>query len=205
MSGRRGSSGEAVTFLPEPSSVEEYIKEALVPSRGLWILMSGSSIFTYCVLPVLLYGYENWILDRTVLEVLDRFQAENVKLILKLPCHRSNLSARVALLWPSIGIRILMLKYWQDRRTASVLNSLYLLLQAMSTRPCSIVEQYLMLESSLGLTDPDNSVCTARMNWNTLLKRDLELLFSTASPHFSTKYLCVIASHTSWPKMYRFD
>ncbi len=164
--------------------------------------MSGSSIITYCVLPVLLYGYENWILDRTVLEVLDRFQAENVKLILILPCHRSNLSARVALLWPSIGIRILMLKYWQDRRTASALNSLYLLLQAMSTRPCSIVEQCLMLESSLGLTDTDNSVCTARMNWNTLLKRDLELLFSTASPHLSTKYLCVIASHTSWPKMW---
>ena len=56
------------------------------------------SIYQHCVLPILLYGVENWIFfSAESLQRLESFQGEVVKRILKLPCWYSNTAACVAL------------------------------------------------------------------------------------------------------------
>ena len=46
--------------------------------------LSGSSIFDTCIMPVLLFGCETWILDSSTLDLLERFQCEIGCRILKL-------------------------------------------------------------------------------------------------------------------------
>ena len=36
--------------------------------------LSGSSIFDTCIVPILLFGCETWILDSSTLDLLERFQ-----------------------------------------------------------------------------------------------------------------------------------
>ena len=67
----------------------------------------ASEIFEVCVLPVCLYGCENWILTAPLLE---RFQAEIVKTILMLPPYHNNLGVRAVISWPSMKLRILLRK-----------------------------------------------------------------------------------------------
>jgi len=48
--------------------------------------MSSCSVLETCD-PVLLYGYENWILTDGLMEKLEKFQAESTKRVLKWPKH----------------------------------------------------------------------------------------------------------------------
>lgn len=64
--------------------------------------LSSSSIYQQCVLPILLYGVENWIFSSESLQRLESFQGEIAKRILKLPRWYSNTAACVALGWKSI-------------------------------------------------------------------------------------------------------
>ena len=57
----------------------------------------SSSIYQFCVLPILLYGVENWIISYESLQRLQSFQGEVAKRILKLPHWYSNTPACVAL------------------------------------------------------------------------------------------------------------
>ena len=59
--------------------------------------LSSSSIYQHCVLPILLYGVENWIFSAESLQRLESFQGEVAKRILKLSCWYSNTAACVAL------------------------------------------------------------------------------------------------------------
>ena len=59
--------------------------------------LSSSSIYQHCVLPILLYGVENWIFSAESLQRLESFQGEVAKRILKLPCWYLNTAACVAL------------------------------------------------------------------------------------------------------------
>ena len=47
--------------------------------------LSSSSIYETCVLPILLYGCETWLLDSSSLQALEKFQCEIGRRILKLP------------------------------------------------------------------------------------------------------------------------
>ena len=38
--------------------------------------LSASSIFETCIIPILLFGSETWLLDNTCLQALERFQCE---------------------------------------------------------------------------------------------------------------------------------
>ena len=62
------------------------------------------------VIPILLYGCENWILTDPLLDHLEAFQAEMGRRTLKLSKFHSALSTRLALRWPSLAARILVLK-----------------------------------------------------------------------------------------------
>ena len=47
--------------------------------------LSAQSLVEVCVMPVLMYGSENWILNVTTTALLESFLAERGKRILKLP------------------------------------------------------------------------------------------------------------------------
>ena len=69
--------------------------------------LSSRSIVECCILPVLLYGSETWVLNNSSLQVLDSFQAELGRRILKLPKFSSNTVPLLVLNWPSMCARIL--------------------------------------------------------------------------------------------------
>ena len=72
--------------------------------------LSSRSIYLACILPILLYGCENWILNDSLLDRLDCFQAWVGKRILSLTKFHNNTIIPVALDLPSTRSVILMKK-----------------------------------------------------------------------------------------------
>ena len=72
--------------------------------------VSTRSIYETCVVPVLLFGSENWILTDSMLHQLESFQGEIGRRMLKLSKYHSTLSTRLALKCPSITARIFIRK-----------------------------------------------------------------------------------------------
>ena len=72
--------------------------------------LNSRCIFETCIIPVLLYGCENWILCEQDIMLLERFQDSMGKKMLKLPHHHSNAITRIVLELPSIHCRILIKK-----------------------------------------------------------------------------------------------
>ena len=68
----------------------------------------------YC--QVLTYGCESWILSEGDLKLLEAFQGEMAKRILKLPKPFSNTAAVTALDWPSMRARLLLRKLFFLKR-----------------------------------------------------------------------------------------
>ena len=65
--------------------------------------LSSRTVVESCVLPVLLYGSENWVLTEQLISRLEAFQGEVAKRILKLPKWSSNTAANVVMSWPPAG------------------------------------------------------------------------------------------------------
>ena len=61
------------------------------------------------VMPTLLYGAGNWILDETSLNFLEKFQAEIGRWVLRLSRFHSQYSVLLAMSWPSMEARSLKL------------------------------------------------------------------------------------------------
>ena len=72
--------------------------------------VAAREIVEICVIPTLLYGAENWIVDDISLNLLERFKAELDRTILKLLKHHSSLSTTIGLSWPTMKSRILRCK-----------------------------------------------------------------------------------------------
>ena len=72
--------------------------------------LSSKSIIDTCVMPILLFGSENWILSDTLLCKLEAFLGELSKRALKWPMHFSNTSAVLALDMQTMRSRILCRK-----------------------------------------------------------------------------------------------
>ena len=73
--------------------------------------VSSRAIYETCVVPILLYECENWILTPSIIDQLEVFQAEMGRRILKLSKFHSALSTHLALQWPSVSARVLILKF----------------------------------------------------------------------------------------------
>ena len=56
--------------------------------------LSSKSILDACVMPILLYGCENWLMTHALMEKVESFQAELAKRVLKWPKHHSNTAAK---------------------------------------------------------------------------------------------------------------
>ena len=57
--------------------------------------LSSRSILDACVIPILLYGCENWLMTHALMEKVESFQAELAKRVLKWQKHHSNTVALV--------------------------------------------------------------------------------------------------------------
>jgi len=104
-------------------AMEENIKKA----RKSFFLYSGIGVPTFlqvscggvCVMPILLYGCENWIVSVKLLRQLESFQGEMSKRILGLPRCSSNTAVGIVLGWPSVHARILVRKLCFLKRLVS--------------------------------------------------------------------------------------
>ena len=74
--------------------------------HGILNPLSSISIVESCVVPYLLSGAEAWILNCTLLQKLQSFQAELAKHILRLPKR----TQQCCFNWPSIRARVLIIK-----------------------------------------------------------------------------------------------
>ena len=68
--------------------------------------LTARTVVETCVLPTLCYGAENWIFDDISLDLLNRFQSELGKRILRLSSFHSHYAPLLALSWPSMTARI---------------------------------------------------------------------------------------------------
>ena len=78
--------------------------------------LSSKSVIECCVMPILMYGSENWILTEALIDKLEAFQGELVKRVLRLPKHHSNTAAITALEIPTMRNRLLVTKLGFLRR-----------------------------------------------------------------------------------------
>ena len=67
--------------------------------------LSSVSILETCVIPILLYGSENWIMTESLMKKLESFQGVLAKRILKWPKHHLNTAAIVALELPTFFLQ----------------------------------------------------------------------------------------------------
>ena len=101
------------TSLSSRMSVNERIQKAffahgqLGAFHGLLNPLSSRSIIESCILPVLLYGSEKWVLNSSLLNLLESFQAGLGRHILKLLKFASNTVPLLVLTWPSMCARLL--------------------------------------------------------------------------------------------------
>ena len=72
--------------------------------------LSSREVIESCVMPVLLYGSENWIMTEALMQRLEAFQGELAKRVLKWPKHHSNTAAIATLDVPTMKCRVLVRK-----------------------------------------------------------------------------------------------
>jgi len=113
--------------------------------------LSAREVVETCVISILLYGAENWILDEACLELLEHFQTEIGRRILKLSKFHSQLSVRIGLSWPSITSRILSqkLSFLCRPPMMTPLPSKPLTLLSVRMRTTSLIKQCIFLDSKL--------------------------------------------------------
>ena len=110
-------------------------------------------------MPVLLYGCENWILNTESKKMLESFQGELAKRILKWPKHFSNTAAMIAIGLQSVESRILerKLSYLQHVLVASEKTLSGSVVEACCDEISSlcVVKECQELESTFGLKATD--------------------------------------------------
>ena len=175
--------------------------------------LSAKSVIECCIMPVLMYGSESWILNSTLLSRLESFQAELGKRILRLHSSSSNRGCRIALHWPSMRARVLCSKFafllkllqGDDSLSCQVFRSL----AASEVESIQLVRQCRFLESYYG-TNFTSDILSAPMSFSAAsLKKDIiNLDYSrvldeaSSAPHL--KYIVEVDTSQvcSWPKIW---
>ena len=174
--------------------------------------LSGKAIFESCVLPVLMYGSENWYVTDSLMAKLEAFQEEIGRRILRLPRHHSGRGVRLALEWPSMVARVLQRKVLYLLRAFNSEESLGHLFLTRLTKdlsnviPLQLVQGIQLLESQLGMKGlvdrATTESCSAVELKKEILKKDRGKLMATCLEHRSTKNAAKIATYTSWLKLW---
>ena len=124
--------------------------------------LSAREVVETCVFPTLLYGAENWILDEGCLELLERFQAEIGRRILKLTRYHSSLAVQIGLSLPSVTSRILKLKlrylcHLLSSENESIATTTFKVMASQNVYNLLLVRQCIFLDSKL------KTNCTAQI------------------------------------------
>ena len=165
------------------------------------------SIYETCVVPVLLFGSENWILTDSMLHQLESFQGEIGLCMLKLSKYHSTLSTRLALKWPSITARIFIRKLSLLSKVCQEGNNIgNKIFSSFNQDSLRLTQECRAMEGKLschGFTDALLSVrSTLKEIKRHVLQIDWEACITDASHHSSTAVASRIASETSWMKLW---
>ena len=176
--------------------------------------LSSHSIFETCIVPILLYGCETWFLDLSTIKVLENFQCEIGRRILRLPKQHSKTVVRLGLQWPSVSTRILirkltflakLLSNTDDKISGRVFTSLAM----VDVYNVGLVQQCRMLEAEMNtgvltqcLKNPTGAPTIVKSRKKEILKSDLDALVSAATSHHSAKYVASVANTTSWCRLW---
>ena len=178
---------------------------------GLLNPLSGKAIFEICVLPVLLYGSENWVLNTSLLSKLEHFQGEIGRRILKFPRYHSTNSCTILLQWPSITARLLINKLCYILRlralegTGNMAASLF---QASDSNNMSLVRECYFLDDQLGIGNYTKEVLKGEYDGckktlkNTIIEEDWKRSITIAKCSPSATFVADIATSTSWPSIW---
>ena len=176
---------------------------------------SQDSIFETCIVPILLYGSETWLLDSTSLNALESFQHEIGCRILRVPRRYSKSAVRIGLHWPSVATRVLIRKLGFLSKLLSgtmdtISRRIFTSLAMENVFETSIVQQCKMLEANLStcilvkcLSDPQNAPGIVRSNRKHILRSDFQLLLSSSTDrHGSSAAAAQIANLSSWRRLW---
>ena len=179
--------------------------------HGLLNPLSSSSIVESCILPVLLYGSENWVLNRSLIEALESFQAELGRCVLKLPKFSSNTVPLLVLNWPTMCARVLcnklsfLLRVCNGESTSlstQVLRSI----AVSDVTSMSIVKQCHFLDSILDTQFTNEVLNNPELSLRDLKKRILEAdrlrIVENSENHPSLSYILHIAKKNQWLKFW---
>ena len=173
--------------------------------------LTGKAIYETCVIPILLYGCENWILSDNNISMLEAFQGEIGRRILRLSKSHSLLSTRIALQLQSITSRILSRKLSLLQRVCteseSIGHKVYTALTLNSPYHLSLVKECASLENKVGCNGMtqdvlDSNSVSARGRTKLIAETDWERCLCDAKNHQSTRIVAEIASSTSWLKLW---
>ena len=182
--------------------------------HGLLNPLSSRSLIECCIIPVLMYGSESWVLNSTLLSKLESFQAELGKRILKLPNYTSNTIPLLALDWPSMCSRILCSKLaflnsvLTDNPTQSLRSRVFNSIAASDVMSMSIVKQCKFLEEKLdsnsNFTDEvlSQSPVQIRDLKKRILGHDRERTLIFSEKHPSLQHPLSIAKQKAWMKFW---
>ena len=182
--------------------------------HGLLNPLSSRSLIECCIVPVLVYGSESWVLNSTLLLKLESFQAELGKRILRLPKHTSNTIPLLALNWPSMCSSIVCSKLaflqsvFNDDLTHFLRSQVFNSIAASDVMSLSIVKQCKFLEEKLGsnsnFTDEvlSQSPVSIRDLKKRILSYDRSRTPTLSEGHASLLYPLLIAKQNMWMKFW---
>lgn len=163
--------------------------------------LSAREIVESCVL---LYGAENWTIDETSLNLLERFQAELGRRILKLSKHHSMLSTLIGLSWPTMKARLLLQKLLSQDRD-NIATRTFRTIASNNIYNISIVEQCIFLDSTLGtnstayvLSNTDTVGAAVKKQLKSIKSADMLSILENAANHQSVK----LAKDINWLKIW---
>ena len=96
------SSSQAVKVRVQKARKAYFHYGSIYAFQGKLSPLSCCSIVETSILPILLYGVENWVLSPDSIQMLESFQGEIAKRILHLPKWYSNTAATIVLGWNSL-------------------------------------------------------------------------------------------------------
>ena len=172
--------------------------------------LSAREIVESCVIPVLLHGAENWILDETSLNLLERFQAELGRRILKLSNHHSMLSTLIGLSWPTMKARLLSQKLrflgkLLSHNRDNIATRTFRTIASHNVYNISVVEQCIFLDSTLGtkstayiLNNTDMVEAAVKTQLKSVKSADMSSTLKNAENHQSVK----LAKDINWLKIW---
>ena len=145
--------------------------------HGVLNPLSSKSIVECCVMPVLMYGSESWVLNSSLLSKLESFQSELRKRISKYSITTNNIPL-LALRWPSMCARLLcnklsFLHHICNGQSTSLSTQVFRSLAASDSSSISLVRQSQFLDQTLG-TEFTKEVLTNKKSIEGLKKRILK-------------------------------